>query len=80
LKNPFFHTLQAHRAESNQALPQRKVLGKDVNAIKGQIVRHVEGGRHVEGECDRDYLSGGLEGVILDVCGDYAQVSGGTHV
>ena len=37
-------------------------------------MRHVSGGAHVPGHYDRDYLSGGQEGYILDVCGDYAQV------
>jgi hypothetical protein len=46
------------------------------SAAQGQIVRHIDGGKHIAGECDRDYLSGGLKGVIMDVCGDYAQVKG----
>ena len=51
-----------------------QVIGKETMAVKGQIVRHIEGGKHVAAQCDRDYLSGGSHGVILDVCGDYAQV------
>ena len=39
-----------------------------------QIVRHASGGAHTPGKYDRDYLSGGEDGHVLDVCGDYAQV------
>lgn len=60
-------------AES-KGVTKNVVLGRDVKAVSGQVVRHAGGGKRPPGQFDGDYLSGGDLGTVTDVCGDYAQV------
>jgi hypothetical protein len=54
--------------------PERKVIGKDIRATVGLIVRHIQRGKHSANHFNGDYLSGDDPGTIISVSGDYAEV------
>ena len=70
--------------DCDKKVAPRKLLGRDVNAVAGQVVKHVMCGRRGDGppsEANRmghgfegDFCSGGGLGTITDVCGDNALV------
>lgn len=61
-------------AEAVGGKGMRKIIGKDVPGVVGQIVRHIRRGKHSDGHFDGDYFSGDETGTVISVTGDNAEV------
>lgn len=62
-----------HWQPNSDGASRRKILGRDVTAVSGQVVKHAMRGSRPDGSFDGDFYSGGGLGTITGDCPvDYA--------